>query len=157
VLQTSASARIEPGELARAQQVAADISRSFDAKMVGQSRLRESLLVGLLAGGHILLESVPGLAKTTAAQTVAEAVSAEFRRIRCTTRSGRASWSSWKTVRGSRSANATADWNARNTCGTPATNRSRTARGSAARRVAGSCPQAKNILPAEETRRKTAS
>jgi MoxR-like ATPase len=84
VLQTSEPARIEPAELARAQQVAAGIARSFDAKMVGQSRLRESLLVGLLTGGHILLESVPGLAKTTAAQTVAEAVSAEFRRIQCT-------------------------------------------------------------------------
>jgi MoxR-like ATPase len=84
VLQTSAPARIEPVELARAQQVVANISRSFDAKVVGQARLRESLLVGLLTGGHILLESVPGLAKTTAAQTVAEAVSAEFRRIQCT-------------------------------------------------------------------------
>jgi MoxR-like ATPase len=84
VLQTSESARIEPAELARAQQVAAGIARSFDAKMVGQSRLKESLLVGLLTGGHILLESVPGLAKTTAAQTVAEALSAEFRRIQCT-------------------------------------------------------------------------
>lgn len=84
MLQTSASARIEPAELARAQQVATNISRSFDAKVVGQSRLRESLLVGLLTGGHILLESVPGLAKTTAAQTVAEAVSAAFRRIQCT-------------------------------------------------------------------------
>ncbi|MFY9637057.1 MAG: MoxR family ATPase [Cellulosimicrobium cellulans] len=84
MLQTSAPARIEPAELARAQQVVANISRSFDAKVVGQARLRESLLVGLLTGGHILLESVPGLAKTTAAQTVAEAVSAEFRRIQCT-------------------------------------------------------------------------
>ena len=84
MLQTTTSARIEPAELARAQQVVANISRSFDAKVVGQVRLRESLLVGLLTGGHILLESVPGLAKTTAAQTVAEAVSAEFRRIQCT-------------------------------------------------------------------------
>ncbi|WP_285317926.1 MoxR family ATPase [Pseudarthrobacter sp. lyk4-40-TYG-27] len=84
MLSTSVPARIEPAELARAQQVVANISRSFDAKVVGQSRLRESLLVGLLTGGHILLESVPGLAKTTAAQTVAEAVSAEFRRIQCT-------------------------------------------------------------------------
>ncbi|MEO8282525.1 MAG: AAA family ATPase, partial [Pseudarthrobacter sp.] len=66
MLQTSAPARIEPAELARAQQVVANISRSFDAKVVGQARLRESLLVGLLTGGHILLESVPGLAKTTA-------------------------------------------------------------------------------------------
>ena len=79
-----AAARIEPAELARAQQTLAAISRSFDAKVVGQAGLRESLLVGLMTGGHILLESVPGLAKTTAAQTVAEAISADFRRIQCT-------------------------------------------------------------------------
>lgn len=84
MISTSVPARIQPAELARAQQVAANISRSFEAKVVGQSRLRESLLVGLLTGGHILLESVPGLAKTTAAQTLADAVSAEFRRIQCT-------------------------------------------------------------------------
>ena len=84
MLQTTAAGRIEAAELARAQQVIANISRSFDAKVVGQARLRESLLVGLMTGGHILLESVPGLAKTTAAQTVADAVSAEFRRIQCT-------------------------------------------------------------------------
>lgn len=84
MLSTSVPARIQPAELARAQRVAAGVARSFDAKVVGQSRLRESLLVGLLTGGHILLESVPGLAKTTAAQTLAEAVSAEFRRIQCT-------------------------------------------------------------------------
>jgi len=84
VLQTTAAGRIEAPELARAQQVMASISRSFDAKVVGQARLRESLLVGLMTGGHILLESVPGLAKTTAAQTVADSVSAEFRRIQCT-------------------------------------------------------------------------
>lgn len=84
MLQTSAPARIDAAELARARQVAANISASFDAKVVGQVRLRESLLIGLLTGGHILLESVPGLAKTTAAQTVADAVSAEFRRIQCT-------------------------------------------------------------------------
>ena len=79
-----AAARVEPAELARAQQTLAAISRSFDAKVVGQARLRESLLIGLMTGGHILLESVPGLAKTTAAQTVAEAISADFRRIQCT-------------------------------------------------------------------------
>ena len=44
------------------------ISQAFAAKIVGQRDLRESLLIGLLAGGHILIESVPGLAKTTAAR-----------------------------------------------------------------------------------------
>lgn len=81
---TSETARIDATEMARAAQVVANISRSFEAKVVGQSRLRETLLIGLLTGGHILLESVPGLAKTTAAQTVADAISADFRRIQCT-------------------------------------------------------------------------
>jgi len=43
-----------------------------------------NLMVALLANGHILLESVPGLAKTTGAQTLADAITASFRRIQCT-------------------------------------------------------------------------
>nr|WP_162943751.1 AAA family ATPase [Arthrobacter celericrescens] len=70
--------------MARARQLVAAISRRFEAKVVGQARLRETLLIALLTGGHVLLESVPGLAKTTAAQAVAESVSADFRRIQCT-------------------------------------------------------------------------
>lgn len=81
---TSGTATIDATEMARAVQVVANISRSFEAKVVGQARLRETLLIGLLTGGHILLESVPGLAKTTAAQTIADAISADFRRIQCT-------------------------------------------------------------------------
>jgi len=54
------------------------------AKVVGQDNLRESLLVGLLAGGHVLIESVPGLAKTTAARVIAESVDGGFARIQCT-------------------------------------------------------------------------
>ena len=53
-------------------------------KVVGQTRLRTSLLVTLLAEGHILVESVPGLAKTTAAATLAGIVNASFARIQCT-------------------------------------------------------------------------
>ena len=60
------------------------ISEAFAAKIVGQRDLRESLLIGLLAGGHILLESVPGLAKTTAAKVLAESVNGRFQRIQCT-------------------------------------------------------------------------
>ncbi len=60
------------------------ISEAFAAKIVGQSDLRESLLIGLLAGGHVLLESVPGLAKTTAANVLAESVHGRFQRIQCT-------------------------------------------------------------------------
>lgn len=60
------------------------ISGAFTAKIVGQRDLRESLLIGLLAGGHILLESVPGLAKTTAAKVLAESIHGRFQRIQCT-------------------------------------------------------------------------
>ncbi len=67
-----------------AQKVLATVSKAFGGKVVGQGRLQETLLIGLLTGGHILLESVPGLAKTTAASTLAHAVTGSFKRIQCT-------------------------------------------------------------------------
>ncbi|MDD7836914.1 MULTISPECIES: AAA family ATPase [Paenarthrobacter] len=82
--QITAMAGIDAPDMARAQQLVGSIVRSFENKVVGQTRLRETLLIGLLTGGHVLLESVPGLAKTTAAQAIAESVSADFRRIQCT-------------------------------------------------------------------------
>jgi MoxR-like ATPase len=78
------STHIDSKELAGAQQVVANIAHSFENKVVGQARLRETLLISLMTGGHVLLESVPGLAKTTAAQTLADSVSALFHRIQCT-------------------------------------------------------------------------
>jgi len=80
----SASAGPSDAEMARATSILNVISDSYSAKMVGQERLRTSLLVSLIAGGHILLESVPGLAKTTAASTLADTVKASFKRIQCT-------------------------------------------------------------------------
>ncbi len=71
-------------EMTRAANVLKVVSDAYSAKMVGQERLRTSLLVSLIAGGHILLESVPGLAKTTAASTLADTVKASFKRIQCT-------------------------------------------------------------------------
>ncbi|WP_309105040.1 AAA family ATPase [Microbacterium sp.] len=71
-------------EIRRAGEILRVISDSYSAKMVGQERLRMSLLISLIAGGHILLESVPGLAKTTAASTLADTVKAQFKRIQCT-------------------------------------------------------------------------
>jgi len=52
--------------------------------IVGQKQLVDNLLIGLLADGHILLEGVPGLAKTLAINTLAQAVSAKFSRIQFT-------------------------------------------------------------------------
>ncbi len=52
--------------------------------IIGQEHLVERLLVGLLTGGHILLEGLPGLAKTLAVKTLAMAVHSDFRRIQFT-------------------------------------------------------------------------
>ncbi|MEK0450094.1 MAG: hypothetical protein RL088_2362 [Verrucomicrobiota bacterium] len=52
--------------------------------VVGQSHLLDRLLVGLLANGHVLLEGVPGLAKTLAVRTLANAIHASFSRIQFT-------------------------------------------------------------------------
>lgn len=52
--------------------------------IVGQKKLIDSLLIGLLADGHILLEGVPGLAKTLAISTLAQIVDAKFNRIQFT-------------------------------------------------------------------------
>lgn len=52
--------------------------------IVGQKHLVESLLIGLLSDGHILLEGVPGLAKTLAIKTLADLIKADFSRIQFT-------------------------------------------------------------------------
>ena len=53
-------------------------------RVVGQDYMVERLLVGLLTGGHVLLEGVPGLAKTLTVKTLAEAISTSFQRIQFT-------------------------------------------------------------------------
>ena len=60
------------------------ISMEMNKVIVGQKHLVESLLVGLLSGGHILLEGVPGLAKTLAINTLATSIDAKFARIQFT-------------------------------------------------------------------------
>ena len=52
--------------------------------IVGQKQLVENLLIGLLSGGHILLEGVPGLAKTLAINTLSQAIDGKFSRIQFT-------------------------------------------------------------------------
>ena len=60
------------------------LANYFENVVVGQKNLETSLLTAILADGHVLIESVPGLAKTTAAKAIAEAVDGKFSRIQCT-------------------------------------------------------------------------
>ncbi|HUG28825.1 MAG TPA: AAA family ATPase [Gemmatimonadales bacterium] len=53
-------------------------------RVVGQDRMVDRLLIGLLTGGHVLLEGVPGLAKTLAVRTLAEVLHASFARVQFT-------------------------------------------------------------------------
>ena len=60
------------------------LKEGMNATIVGQEHLINSLLIGLLADGHILLEGVPGLAKTLAIKTLAQLINAQFGRIQFT-------------------------------------------------------------------------
>lgn len=60
------------------------ITMEMNKVIVGQKHLVENLLIGLLADGHILLEGVPGLAKTLAINTLASIIDAKFKRVQFT-------------------------------------------------------------------------
>ena len=60
------------------------VKQGMDQTIVGQQHLVESLLIALLANGHVLLEGVPGLAKTLAIKTLASLIDAKFSRIQFT-------------------------------------------------------------------------
>ena len=78
------SNNITEEEMKRSKEILSDIVNYYSQKIVGQVDLERSLLIALMANGHILLESVPGLAKTTAAKVLTEAVNGKFSRIQCT-------------------------------------------------------------------------
>ncbi len=71
-------------EFEYAQDTIKKLSDYFDAKVVGQQNLKFALVASIIADGHVLIESVPGLAKTTAAKTISDAVDGKFSRIQCT-------------------------------------------------------------------------
>ena len=60
------------------------ITQGMDRVIVGQKHLVDSLMIGLLSNGHILLEGVPGLAKTLAIKTLASLIDAKYSRIQFT-------------------------------------------------------------------------
>lgn len=61
-----------------------NLTKGMDQVIVGQKHLVESLLIGLLSDGHVLLEGVPGLAKTLAIKTLASLIDAKYSRIQFT-------------------------------------------------------------------------
>lgn len=60
------------------------LKENYSKKIIGQENLFNSILISVISNSHILIESVPGLAKTTAAKTIASSVNASFKRIQCT-------------------------------------------------------------------------
>ncbi|ETX28670.1 AAA family ATPase [Roseivivax isoporae] len=60
------------------------LTAHLESGLVGHGRLIERLLIGVLAGGHLLVEGAPGLAKTRAVKWLAQAVDGSFARIQCT-------------------------------------------------------------------------
>jgi MoxR-like ATPase len=79
------------GDAAAQDGPALDVARSLEAVLyeakrvvLGQDAMLERVLVALLAGGHVLLEGVPGLAKTLTVRTLAEALGGTFRRVQFT-------------------------------------------------------------------------
>jgi len=73
-----------PAAVAAARATLDPFFTAVSGVVVGQRRLIERLLAGLLTDGHVLLEGVPGLAKTLAVRTVARALKLDFRRIQFT-------------------------------------------------------------------------
>lgn len=77
----------DPGAVAgtdAGRDLAARIERELHKRIVGQDRMIDRLLIGLLTGGHVLLEGVPGLAKTLTVHSLADAIDASFERIQFT-------------------------------------------------------------------------
>jgi MoxR-like ATPase len=66
------------------RELATRIAAELHKRIVGQDEMIERLLIGLLAGGHVLLEGVPGLAKTLTVSSLAETMHATFERIQFT-------------------------------------------------------------------------
>ncbi len=81
---TSIDIRQVSEEIERESQSIFRLSSEINKKVIGQEKMVESLLIGMLSNGHILLEGVPGLAKTLAIKSLSEAVNGSFSRIQFT-------------------------------------------------------------------------
>lgn len=73
-----------PNQIVKAQEILKLVKQEINKLVVGQENLINCLLIGLLSDGHLLLEGVPGIAKTLAANTLARTVHCDFKRIQFT-------------------------------------------------------------------------
>jgi MoxR-like ATPase len=71
-------------KIERAGEILSQVRTEVGRAVVGQKKMIDRLLVGLLSGGHVLLEGVPGLAKTLAVKSLADSLDLKFRRIQFT-------------------------------------------------------------------------
>lgn len=83
-LSPAESIRVLSDKIANELQLVRSIQQEMAKVIVGQDRMVERLLIALLANGHILLEGVPGLAKTLAIKTLADTIGGEFSRVQFT-------------------------------------------------------------------------
>jgi MoxR-like ATPase len=78
------TSNIQHNDLQKANDIITRIKNIFSQRVIGQESLWTSMMLTLIADGHILIESVPGLAKTTAAEVLCAAIQGKFSRIQCT-------------------------------------------------------------------------
>lgn len=83
-MQTSADIQLLQEQVALESQVIERLMLETNKVIIGQQYMLERLMIGLLAQGHILLEGLPGLAKTLAINTLSKAIQADFQRIQFT-------------------------------------------------------------------------
>src|SRR5688572_14660228 len=84
MLKTAEDIRLLNERIGQASQFTDKIREEVGHVIVGQTHMLDRLLIGLLSNGHVLLEGVPGLAKTLAIKTLAQAIHAKFSRIQFT-------------------------------------------------------------------------
>jgi MoxR-like ATPase len=79
-----ATTEMAPGAPGGGRELAQRIRSELHERIVGQDHMIDGLLIGLLTGGHVLLEGVPGLAKTLTVRSLAETMDASFERVQFT-------------------------------------------------------------------------
>ena len=73
-----------PANAANVANIASAVKASMEQVLVGKGNVIELVLASVFSGGHVLVEDVPGIGKTTLARTLAESLRCSFRRIQCT-------------------------------------------------------------------------